>query len=70
VPLLTGDSLTTATTFVQENTERETLEQLADGELLRKAAREVVIAVYMVANALMRQASILVTRPADTTRRY
>jgi hypothetical protein len=44
VPVLTGDPMTTKD-FVQENAERESLEQLSDGELLRKAAREVLIAV-------------------------
>jgi hypothetical protein len=45
VPVLTGDPTSTVQTFVQQSIEREMLEQLPNGELLRKAAREVLIAM-------------------------
>jgi hypothetical protein len=47
VPLLTGDPMTTANSLVEQTTEREKLEQLTDRELLRRAAREVAIAVCL-----------------------
>ena len=65
VPILTCDPMTTTEDFVQENAEREKLEKLTDGELLRKAAREVLIAVCVIANATMRQAALFVTKPAE-----
>jgi hypothetical protein len=65
VPVLTGDPMATVESIVQESTERETLEQLTDGELLRRTAREVLIAVYVVANAIVRRGAVLVTKPAE-----
>jgi hypothetical protein len=65
VPLLTGDPLTTVHRFVHDSTEREELEELTDAELLRQAAREVAIAICMVANAMIRQAAVMATRPAE-----
>jgi hypothetical protein len=56
IPVLTCDPLTTAERFVG----REQLDYLSDAELLRKASRELAIAVIVVADA--------VTRPADTAR--
>jgi hypothetical protein len=41
--------MTTAKDFIQESTQREMLERLSDGGLLRRAAREAAIAVYVVA---------------------
>ena len=45
--------------------DREQLEELSDAELLRKAAREVLIAVCVAVNAMMRQAACFVTKPAE-----
>lgn len=45
VPILTRDPLSAAKSFVEESAEREELEQLTDRQLLRRAAREVAIAV-------------------------
>jgi hypothetical protein len=57
--------VTTAETFVQESAEREALEQLTDGELLRRAAHELLIAVYVVAKAIVIRAAVIVTKPAE-----
>jgi hypothetical protein len=65
VPLLTGDPLTTATSFVQGSIEGEALGQLTDDEILRRAAREVAIAVYVIAKAVVRQAALVLTRPVE-----
>ena len=37
VPLLSGDPMTTSASFIQGSLDRETLEQLTDDELLRRA---------------------------------
>jgi hypothetical protein len=65
VPLLTGDPLTTTKSLIEESAERETLEQLTDGELLRRAAREVTVAVILVAKSMMRHAAIVATKPVE-----
>jgi hypothetical protein len=65
IPILTNDPMSTASNFVQGSTEREALERLTDVELLGRAAREVEIAVCLVANAMMRQAAIVVIKPAE-----
>ena len=57
--------MTTTKDFVQENAEREALEQLSDGELLRKAAREALIAVCLAARALMLRPNLVLTKPAE-----
>jgi hypothetical protein len=64
--VLTGDPMSTSTNFIQASADRETLEQLSDDELLRQAAREVARAVCVVAKAMMVQAMVVVTRPAET----
>lgn len=65
VPILTADPLTTADSLVQASAEREALEKLTDDELLRKTAREVAIAVYVVANAMIYKAEVMGTKPAE-----
>jgi hypothetical protein len=39
--------------------------ELSDAELLRKAAREVLIAVCVIAHAMMRRANLVLTQPAE-----
>ena len=50
---MTGDPTTTIEDLLRNSPDREQLEQLSDGELLRKAAREVLISVCLAAHALM-----------------
>jgi hypothetical protein len=65
---MTGDPMTTVRVLVQQTTERETLEQLSDGELLRKAARELLIAVCLVANEIVpKQPWRLPSRPRSAS---
>jgi hypothetical protein len=64
-PLLTGNPLTTAQVLVEQSTEREKLERLSDDELLRRAAREVTIAVYILAKAMVAKAAVVVAKPAE-----
>jgi hypothetical protein len=65
VPLLTGNPLTTAKVLVEQSTARETLDELTDGELLRRAAREVAKVVCMVSKIMLVKATLSVTRPAE-----
>ena len=57
--------MTTSTSFVQGSTDRQTLEQLSDDELLRRAAREVLITLAVIARAMMVKPTLAVTRPAE-----
>jgi poly-gamma-glutamate capsule biosynthesis protein CapA/YwtB (metallophosphatase superfamily) len=65
VPVLTAHPLTTAAGIVQAIAEGEALEKLTDDELLRKTAREVAIAVYVVAHAMIYKAEVMATKPAE-----
>jgi hypothetical protein len=65
VPLLNGDAMTTAKVLVEQAAQREKLEQLTDGKLLREAARDVAIAVIVVGRALMRQPETVVNKPGE-----
>jgi hypothetical protein len=65
VPLLTGNPSTTANSIVQESAEREALEQSTDAVLLRKAAREVLTAICLIARAVMLRPEVMATRPAE-----
>jgi hypothetical protein len=65
LPLLTGDPMTTAKSLIEESAEREALEQLTDGELLRRAAREVAIAVCLVAKGMVVKARLAATKPTE-----
>jgi len=58
VPVLTGNPMSTAASMVQGSDDRETLEQLSDDELLRRAAREVLIAVVVIARVTMLKATL------------
>jgi hypothetical protein len=64
LPLLSGDPLTNAKSFVQGSADHERLERLSDAKLLRRAAREVLITVTIIARAIMLKATLAVTRPA------
>jgi hypothetical protein len=65
VPLLTGDPMTTARVVVEQSTERDKLDKLTDGELLREAARSLAIAVIVVARAFLRQPEAVVNKPGE-----
>src|SRR5258708_16493258 len=55
LPLMTGDPASTIDDLVRSSPERQELEGLSDSELLRRAARELATAVYVVAHNLLRQ---------------
>jgi hypothetical protein len=65
LPLVTGDPASTIEDLLRNSPDREQLEELSDAELLRKAAREVLIAVCVVAHAMMRRANLVLTQPAE-----
>ena len=65
LPLVTGDPTTTIEDLLRSSPDREQLEELSDAELLRKAAREVLIAVCVIANEMMRRSSLFVIKPAE-----
>jgi hypothetical protein len=52
---MTRDPASTIDDLVRSSPERQELEGLTDGELLRRAARELATAVYVVAHNLLRQ---------------
>ena len=64
LPLMTRDPASTIDDLVCSSPERQELEGLSDGELLRKAARELAIAVYVVAHMMLRQEAeaLVITR--------
>jgi hypothetical protein len=55
LPLMTRDPTSTIDDLVRGSPERQQLEELSDGQLLRKAARELARAVYLVAHMMLRQ---------------
>src|SRR3981189_530187 len=57
LPLMTLDPTSTIDDLVRSSPEVEQLDELSDGELLRKAARELARAVYLVAHMMLRQES-------------
>jgi hypothetical protein len=65
IPVLTADPLTTAASFVGASMIPGALDHLSDAKLLRKASRELAIAVIAVAEAVTRHADIAVTRPIE-----
>jgi hypothetical protein len=65
VPLLTGNPMTTAEDLVRESAEREELEKLTDGQLLRRAARAVAETVILVCHALMREPETIISKPGE-----
>jgi hypothetical protein len=58
--------MTTSTSFVQGSADRETLEQLSDAELLRRAARQVLKVLCMVSKIMLVKPTLAVARPAET----
>jgi hypothetical protein len=64
-PMLTMDATTTAKDLVRESGERDELEKLPDGQLLRQAARELAISVTVVARALIRQQDTISDKPEE-----
>ena len=64
VPVLSGDPMTTSTSFVRESAEGEALEHLSDTELQRRAARQVAVAVCVVSKIMLVKATLAVTKPA------
>ena len=65
IPVLTRDPLTTAKSFVGASNWAEALDHLSDAELVRKASRELASATVVVAQGLMLQPDIAVTRPVE-----
>jgi hypothetical protein len=65
VPVLSGDPMTTSTSFVQGSAEGEALEHLSDTELQRRAARQVAVAVCVVSKIMLVKATLAVTKPAE-----
>jgi hypothetical protein len=63
--LVTGDPTTTIEDLLRNSPDRKQLEELSDAELLRKAAREVLIAVCLAARALMLKPTLVLTKPAE-----
>ena len=57
--------MTTATVVVEQSAERDKLDKLTDGELLREAARSLAIAVIVVARAFLRQPEAVVNKPGE-----
>jgi hypothetical protein len=64
-PLLTGEPMTTAKVLVEGSAEREELEKLPDGQLLRQAAREAATAVIVVEHAFLRQPEAIIYMPGE-----
>jgi hypothetical protein len=64
LPLMTGDPTSTIDELVRSSPEGEQLDKLSDGELLRKAARELARAVYLIAHMMLRQEAeaLVITR--------
>jgi hypothetical protein len=64
LPLMTTDPTSTIDDLVRSSPEREQLEGTPDGELLRKAARELAIAVYVVVTMMLRREAeaLVITR--------
>jgi hypothetical protein len=58
--------MTTSTSFVQGSADRETLEQLSDAELLRRAARQVLKVLCIMSKIMLVKPTLAVTRPAET----
>jgi hypothetical protein len=65
IPVLTCDPLTTAESFVGASMMPGALDELSDAELLRKASRQLAIAIIVIADALIRQAVPLLTRAIE-----
>lgn len=64
LPLMTRDPTSTIDDLVRSSPDGEQLDKLSDGELLRKAARELARVVYLVAHMMLRQEAeaLVITR--------
>ena len=64
LPLMTRDPASPIDDLVRSSPERQELEGLSDGDLLRKAARELAMAIYVVAHLMLRQEAeaLVITR--------
>ena len=60
LPLVTGDPSTNAAAFAKNSADEEKLKHLSDAQLIRKASRELAIAVIVVVRAIIHQATDLV----------
>jgi len=65
IPVLTSDPLTTAESFCASNKDDAPIDELSDAELIRRASRELASATVVVAQGLMLQPDIAVTRPVE-----
>jgi hypothetical protein len=63
VPLLTGDPMTVVEDLVKASGERAELENLPDGELLHRVARELAVDVIVVCDAFLRQPEAIIYKP-------
>jgi hypothetical protein len=66
LPLMTRNPTSTIDDLLRSSPEGAQLDKLSDGELLRKAARELARAVYLVAHMMLRQEAeaLVITRTA------
>ena len=64
LPLVTHDPSCTIDDLLRSSPEGEQLDNLSDGELLRRAARELASAVYLVAHMMLRREAeaLVITR--------
>jgi len=65
LPLVAGDPTTTIEDLLRNSPDRKQLEELSDADLLRKAARELLIAVCLAARALLLKPTPVLTKPAE-----
>src|SRR5882757_2252817 len=65
IPVLTSDPLTTAESFCAANKDDAPIDELSDAELIRRASRELASATIVVAQGLMLQPDIAVSRPVE-----
>jgi hypothetical protein len=67
IPVLTSDPLTTARSILPDSEDLAGMAEMSDAELFRKTSRELAIAIVVVAQDLMLQPSIAVTRPREVS---
>jgi hypothetical protein len=65
LPLVTGNPASTIDDLIGDRPGRDELGQLTDAQLLKRAARELAMAVVMVAHVVMRQAALVLTKPGE-----
>lgn len=64
LPIVSGDPLTTVDSLIGDKPDLDSLSGLSDNELVRRAIRQLAMASITVANAMMRQPGLVLTRPA------